>query len=148
MVDKVPKKKLKSVNKVKDNVIELPKKTKELKITLDPGTDGKRIKDLNYYFNVDLERYVTTDDAVVLLKGMLSKSTLEKNRKWNKDDAGERGPQYWIKSPRKVVYKILWLMRYREGITAWIKEVPKLKQHYAVTALNIPQEALNRINKN
>ena len=30
----------------------------------------------------------------------------------------------------------------------WIKEEPKLKPHYAVTALNIPQAALNRINKN
>ena len=127
---------------------EKPKQIKEPKCTLDAGTDGKRIKDLNYYFNIDPERYVTTDDAVVLLKGMISKSTLEKNRKFNKDDDGERGPQYWIKSPRKVVYKILWLMRYREGIIAWIKEIPKLKQHYAVTALNIPQEALNRINKN
>jgi len=141
------KKTLKSVKKVKDNVIKLPKQTKELKITLDVGTDGNRIKDLNYYFNIDPNRFVTTDDTVILLKGQISKSTLEKNRKWNKDDAGERGPQCWIKSQRKILYKILWLMRYREGL-GWIKELPQLKQHYAVTALNIPQEALNRINKN
>ena len=144
--------------KKKDNVIDLkevkekkptkPKQIKELKYTLDRGTDGNKIKDLNYYYNVDPDRYVTTDDAVILLNGQISKSSLEKYRKFNKDDDGERGPQYWIKSERKVLYKILWLMRYREGISAWIKEEPKLKHHYAITALNIPQEALNRIDKN
>ena len=68
-------------------------------------------------------------------------------RRDNKDDDGERGPQYWIKSPRKVMYKILWLMRYREGLF-WITDKPELKQHYAVTAGNIPQAALKSINKN
>ena len=142
----MPKKKINKVVEV-DFKPKKPKQIKELKITLDVGTDGNRIKDLNYYFNIDPNRFVTTDDTVILLKGQISKSTLEKNRKWNKDDAGERGPQYWIKSQRKVLYKINWLMRYREGL-GWIKEEPQLKQHYAVTALNIPQEALNRINKN
>ena len=127
---------------------EKPKKCKQLKVTLDKGTDGNPIKDLNYYYEINPERLVTTDDADLLLNGLCSKSTLEKYRRYNKDDHGERGPQYWIKSKRKVMYKILWLMRYREGITAWIKEEPTLKQHYAVTALNISQEALNRINKN
>ena len=142
----VRKKKINKVVEV-DFKPEKPKQIKELKITLDVGTDGNRIKDLNYYFNIDPNRFVTTDDTVILLKGQISKSTLEKCRSENKDDAGERGPQYWIKSERKVLYKILWLMRYREGL-GWIKEEPKLKHHYAVTALNIPQEALNRINKN
>ena len=143
----------KNVPKIVDKKVvkfEKPKKSKQIKepkYTLDRGTDGNKIKDLNYYYEINSERYVTTDDAVLLLAGLASKSTLEKNRKFNKDDHAERGPQYWIKSPRKVVYKILWLMRYREGITEWIKEKPKLKQHYAVTALNIPEQALKRINK-
>ena len=126
---------------------EKPKKIKELKVTLDKGTDGNPIKDLNYYYNINPERLVTTDDADVLLNGLCSKSTLEKMRRDNKDDDGERGPQYWIKSPRKVMYKILWLMRYREGLF-WITDKPELKQHYAVTAGNIPQAALKSINKN
>ena len=124
-----------------------PKKIKVENITLDRGTDGNTIKDLNYYYNINPERYVTTSDAVILLAGLCSKSTLEKNRKFNKDDDGERGPQYYKKSERKVLYKILWLIRYREGL-GWLKEETELKQHYAVTALNISQEALKRTNKN
>ena len=118
-----------------------PKQIKELNITLDPGTDGKRIKDLNYYYNINPERMVTTDDAVLLLAGLCSKSTLEKSRKFNPDDAGERGPQYRKISARVVKYKVLWLMRYREGLS-WIKEETELKHHYTVTASNIPQATL------
>jgi len=128
-------------------VIELPKQIKELKITLDRGTDGKWIKDLNYYYNVNPDRTVTTDDAVLLLNNIISKSTLERNRRDNKDDAGERGPQSRSISPRVVVYKIMWLMRYREGL-AWIKIEDELKPSYTVTASNIPLSNVFGIKKN
>ena len=140
----------KKLPKIVDINHKKPKKTKkikELNITLDRCTDGNFITDLNYYYNINPERYVTTDDADVLLKGLCSKSTLEKNRRFNIDDDDKRGPQYYRKSPRKVVYKILWLVRYREGLD-WIEEKPELKQHYAVTARNIPQVALRSINEN
>lgn len=133
----------------KTNVVELekPKTIKELKITLDRGTDGKYIKDLNYYYNVNPERQVTTDDAVLLLNNIISKSTLERNRRDNKDDDGTRGPQYRTISPRVVVYKILWLMRFREGL-AWIKKETELKPSYAVTATNIPSSNIIGLKKN
>ena len=144
----------KNVPKKIDKVVEVdfkkpkkPKQIKELNITLDAGTDGKRIKDLNYYYNVNPERMVTTDDAVLLLAGLCSKSTLEKNRKFNPDDDGKRGPQYRKISERVVKYKVLWLMRYREGL-GWIEEETELKHHYAVTASNIPPAALKSFNKN
>jgi len=131
------------------NVVELdkPKIVKELKITLDRGTDGKYIKDLNYYYNINPERQVTTDDAVLLLNNIISKSTLERNRRDNKDDEGERGPQYRILTARVVVYKILWLMRFREGL-AWIKQDTELKPSYAVTATNIPSSNVIGLKKN
>ena len=45
------KTKIKSVKKTtKSNVVDIPKQIKELKITLERGTDGKWIKDLNYYY--------------------------------------------------------------------------------------------------
>ena len=71
------KTKIKAVKKAtkKSTVIELPKQIKELKITLDRGTDGKWIKDLNYYYNINSDRSVTTDDAVLLLNNIISKST-------------------------------------------------------------------------
>ena len=131
------------------NIVELekPKVIKELKITLDRGTDGKYIKDLNYYYNINPERQVTTDDAVLLLNNIISKSTLERNRRDNKDDEGERGPQYRILTARVVVYKILWLMRFREGL-AWIKQDTELKPSYAVTATNIPSSNVTQLKKN
>jgi hypothetical protein len=128
-------------------VIELPKQIKELKITLDRGTDGKWIKDLNYYYNVNPDRTVTTDDAVLLLNNIISKSTLERNRRDNKDDDCTRGPQYRTLSARVVVYKIMWLMRYREGL-AWIKIEDELKPSYTVTASNIPLSNVFGIKKN
>ena len=131
------------------NIVELdkPKVIKELKITLDRGTDGKYIKDLNYYYNINPERQVTTDDAVLLLNNIISKSTLERNRRDNKDDEGERGPQYRILTARVVVYKILWLMRFREGL-GWIKQETELKPSYAVTATNIPSSNVIGLKKN
>jgi len=131
------------------NIVELekPKVIKELKITLDRGTDGKYIKDLNYYYNINPERQVTTDDAVLLLNNIISKSTLERNRRDNKDDQGERGPQYRILTARVVVYKILWLMRFREGL-GWIKQETELKPSYAVTATNIPSSNVIGLKKN
>jgi len=142
----MPKKTLKSVKK-KAPVVQIPKQIKELKITLDRGNDGKWIKDLNYYYNVNPDRAVTTDDAVLLLNNIISKSTLERNRRDNKDDDGDRGPQYRSISPRVVVYKILWLMRYREGL-AWIKLESELKPSYTVTASNIPLSNVIGIKKN
>ena len=143
------KTKIKAVKKAtkKSTVIELPKQIKELKITLDRGTDGKWIKDLNYYYNINLDRAVTTDDAVLLLNNIISKSTLERNRRENKDDDGDRGPQYRTISPRVVVYKIVWLMRYREGLS-WIKLESELKPSYTVTASNIPLSNVIDIKKN
>ena len=140
------KKKLKSLKK-KTLVVQIPKQIKELKITLDRGNDGKWIKDLNYYYNVNPDRTVSTDDAVLLLNNIISKSTLERNRRENKDDAGDRGPQYRSISARVVVYKILWLMRYREGL-AWIKIESELKPSYTVTASNIPLSNVIGIKKN
>jgi hypothetical protein len=139
------KKKIKLAKK--STVIQLPKQIKELKITLDRGTDGKWIKDLNYYYNINPERQVTTDDAVLLLNNIISKSTLERNRRDNKDDDGERGPQNRTLSPRVVVYKILWLMRYREGLS-WIKIENELKPSYTITASNIPLSNVIGIKKN
>lgn len=141
--------KIKAVKKAtkKSTVIKLPKQIKELKITLDRGTDGKWIKDLNYYYNINLDRAVTTDDAVLLLNNIISKSTLERNRRENKDDDGDRGPQYRTISPRVVVYKIVWLMRYREGLS-WIKLESELKPSYTVTASNIPLSNVIDIKKN
>lgn len=142
------KTKIKSVKSIKKaTVIELPKQIKELKITLDRGTDGKWIKDLNYYYNANPERQVTTDDAVMLLNNIISKSTLERNRRDNKDDDGSRGPQYRKISDRVVIYKILWLMRFREGL-AWIKVEQELKPSYAVTATNIPSSNVIGMKKN
>ena len=131
------------------NVVKLdtPKVIKELKITLDRGTDGKYIKDLNYYYNINPERTVSTDDAVLLLNNIIWKSTLERNRRDNKDDDGTRGPQYRTISPRVVVYKILWLMRFREGL-AWIKQEQELKTSYTVTATNIPSSNVIGLKKN
>ena len=131
----------KKIDKIVKVDFNKPKQIKELNLSLDRGTDGKTIKDLNYYYNINPERMVTTDDAVILLAGLCSKSTLEKNRKFNKDDDGERGPQYRKISERVVKYKVLWLMRFREGLS-WIKEGTELKHHYTVTASNIPQVAL------
>jgi len=116
------------------------KKIKEKNITLDRGTDGKFIKCLNYYYNLNPDRMFTTDDAVILLDGLISKSMLEKNRRFNKDDEGERGPQYVPISDRVVKYKARWLMRYREGLP-WEKPVVELKPQYTVTASNIPLKA-------
>lgn len=126
-------------NTATTNVVELekPKVIKQPKITLDRGNDGDYIKDLNYYYNINPERPVTTDDAVILLNGLISKSTLERNRRDNKDDEGTRGPQYRILTARVVTYKILWLMRFREGL-GWIKPETELKPSYTVIATNIP----------
>ena len=77
------KKKLSIVKKVD---FKKPKQIKEKNHTLDRGTDGKFIKDLNYYFNICPDRYVTTDDAAILLNGQISKSSLEKFRSMNRDD--------------------------------------------------------------
>jgi len=142
------KTKIKSVKKTtKSNVVDIPKQIKELKITLERGTDGKWIKDLNYYYNQDPERQVSTDDAVILLNNLVSKSTLERNRRDNKDDNGSRGPQYRKLTERVVIYKILWLMRFREGL-AWIKVEQELKPSYAVTATNIPSSNVVGMKKN
>ena len=142
------KTKIKSVKKTtKSNVVDIPKQIKELKITLERGTDGKWIKDLNYYYNQDPERQVSTDDAVMLLNNLVSKSTLERNRRDNKDDNGARGPQYRKLTERVVIYKILWLMRFREGL-AWIKVEQELKPSYAVTATNIPSSNVVGMKKN
>jgi hypothetical protein len=142
------KTKIKSVKKTtKSNVVDIPKQIKELKITLERGTDGKWIKDLNYYYNQDPERQVSTDDAVMLLNNLVSKSTLERNRRDNKDDNGSRGPQYRKLTERVVIYKILWLMRFREGL-AWIKVEQELKPSYAVTATNIPSSNVVGMKKN
>lgn len=142
------KTKIKSVKKTtKSNVVDIPKQIKELKITLERGTDGKWIKDLNYYYNQDPERQVSTDDAVMLLNNLVSKSTLERNRRDNKDDNGSRGPQYRKLTERVVIYKILWLMRFREGL-AWIKVEQELKPSYAVTATNIPSSNVIGMKKN
>jgi len=142
------KTKIKSVKKTtKSNVVDIPKQIKELKITLERGTDGKWIKDLNYYYNQDPERQVSTDDAVMLLNNLVSKSTLERNRRDNKDDNGSRGPQYRKLTERVVIYKILWLMRFREGL-AWIKVQQELKPSYAVTATNIPSSNVVGMKKN
>ena len=142
------KTKIKSVKKTtKSNVVDIPKQIKELKITLERGTDGKWIKDLNYYYNQDPERQVSTDDAVMLLNNLVSKSTLERNRRDNKDDNGSRGPQYRKLTEGVVIYKILWLMRFREGL-AWIKVEQELKPSYAVTATNIPSSNVVGMKKN
>jgi len=142
------KTKIKSVKKTtKSNVVDIPKQIKELKITLERGTDGKWNKDVNYYYNQDPERQVSTDDAVMLLNNLVSKSTLERNRRDNKDDNGSRGPQYRKLTERVVIYKILWLMRFREGL-AWIKVEQELKPSYAVTATNIPSSNVVGMKKN
>jgi len=145
----VPNKNLKSIKNVKKKapVVQLPKQINELKITLDRGSDGKYIKDLNYYYNINPDRTVSTDDAVLLLNNMISKSTLERNRRDNKDDNGDRGPQNRSISPRVVVYKVLWLMRYREGL-CWIKIENELKPSYTVTASNIPSSNVIGIKQN
>ena len=147
----MPKKVIKSVKtikKTKDNVVKLPKpkQIKQLNLSLSRGSDGNYIKDLNWYYNINPERFVTTDDSAILLPGLISKSTLEKNRSDNKDDAGERGPQSRTFTERVVKYKILWLMRFREGLP-WIKEEPELKHHYTVTAINIPLQQASSFKK-
>lgn len=113
------------------------KKPKPELITLDRGTDGDYIICLNYYYNKDPNRWFTTDDSVILLNKLISKSSLEKYRRHNKDDEGERGPQYHPFSARVIKYKARWLVRFREGLP-WEKPVVELKQQYTVTASNIP----------
>ena len=147
-INKAKKAKAKIKEAPKSNIVEIKQAViKELKITLDRGTDGKYIKCLNYYYNNNRDRTVTTDDAVLLLNNIISKSTLERNRRDNKDDDGCRGPQYRAISPRVVIYKVEWLMRYREGL-AWIKIENELKPSYAVTANNIPSSNVVGIKKN
>ena len=116
------------------------KKIKAELITLDRGTDGDYIICLNYYYNKDPNRWFTTDDSVILLNKLISKSSLEKYRRHNKDDEGERGPQYHPFSARVIKYKARWLVRFREGLP-WEKPVVELKQQYTVTASNIPLKA-------
>ena len=116
------------------------KKIKAELITLDRGTDGQYITCLNHYYNTDPNRWFTTDDAVILLRKLVSKSSLEKYRRYNKDDQGERGPQFHPFSARVIKYKARWLVRFREGLP-WEKPVVELKPQYTVTASNIPSKA-------
>jgi len=142
----VPKVKTKTKPKKPNNVVKLEKvkeekekPIKEKNFTLDYGDDGQFIKCLNYYYNIDPNRWFTTWDATYLLNGAVSKSSLEKWRSENKDDDGERGPQCHQFSPKVVKYKARWLVRFREGLP-WEKPVVELPHHFAVTASNIPQK--------
>lgn len=151
----MPKPKTKTKPKKENNVVKLEKQKevkktaekpiKEKNFTLDRGNDGGFIEDLNYYYNDNPNRWFTTWDAVKLLKGMVSKSSLEKWRRYNNDDGaviegkGQRGPQYYTFSPKVVKYKALWLVRFREGLP-WENPVVELPHHFAVTASNIPQK--------
>ena len=138
------KTKIKSVKKTaKSNIIKIPRKKN---VSLDKKPDGTWNTSIDYY-NQDPERQVSTDDAVMLLNNLVSKSTLERNRRDNKDDNGSRGPQYRKLTERVVIYKILWLMRFREGL-AWIKVQQELKPSYAVTATNIPSSNVVGMKKN
>jgi hypothetical protein len=142
----VPKAKTKTKPKKPNNVVKLDevkeekkKPIKEKNFSLDRGTDGGFIVCLNHYYNIDPNRWFTTWDEVKLLNGAVSKSSLEKWRKYNKDDGDERGPQYHPFSPKVVKYKARWLVRFREGLP-WEKPVVELPHHFAVTASNIPQK--------
>lgn len=142
----MPKTKTKTKPKKQNNVVKIDKVKEEKKkpikeknFSLDRGDDGQFIKCLNYYYNNDPNRWFTTWDATYLLNGAASKSSLEKWRTNNKDDKGERGPQYWEFSPKVVKYKARWLVRFREGLP-WEKPVVELSHQYAVTASNIPQK--------
>lgn len=153
---KTTEKKIKSKIKKTNNVVKLEevkvveeaptteKPIKEKNYTLDRGTDGKFIDCLNYYYNEDPNRWFTTDDAVKLLRGMASKSSLEKWRSHNRDDNDQRGPQYRIFSPKVVKYKAKWLVRFREGLP-WENPVVELSHHFTVTASNIPQKKSSSI---
>lgn len=148
----MPKTKTKTKPKKQNNVVKLDevkeekkKPIKEKNFTLDRGTDGGFIVDLNYYYNNDPNRWFTTWDAVKLLDGMVSKSSLEKWRIHNREDGAfiegkdQRGPQYYPLSPKVVKYKARWLVRFREGLP-WENPVVELSHHFAVTASNIPQK--------
>ena len=115
MVDKVPKKKIKSVKKAsKNNVIPLPKKNN---ITLDPTSDGGYITLLSHYRTRDLERMFTIDD-VLLLVPEIKKRTWCEWREFNKGKKREDcvGPEYVIQGRRIYKIKLIWILRYIKGL--------------------------------
>jgi len=119
----LPKKKLKSVKKVKDNVIKLPKKIKE-NITLDKNNDGSYITNIESYKAKDLERQFTIDDCLLLLPKFLKRRTWTSWRTINVDleRKDKIGPEYVILGQRIYVIKLIWLLRYIKG-HKWEREV-------------------------
>ena len=137
MVDKMPKKKIKSVKKAsKNNIISLPKKKKKDNITLDKRPDGTLITNLDNYKTKDLERWLTIDDCCLILPDLLKKRTWESWRAKNKLSGyvDKIGPQYKIFGLAIIKIKVIWLCRYAKGY-GWEQEPHPAAMHNIETQI-------------
>ena len=131
MPRKAKEKLIKNKSSKKTNVINLKeaKKDKEkkktpLNITLDKGSDGQYITNIEHYKGKDLERMLTIDDCCILAKKFMSKRSFVRWRGINKDleRKDKIGPEYTVYGQRIYRIKVIWLLRFIKGLN-WEPEL-------------------------